>query len=326
MIFPALCLEWLWSWAARFVAARVSWPRAALAVNAALLIPFIGLGLAAYPHYFEDWHNVLDNDIERVVQAAYFMRDVQPSWNGEPVYLSSAYPEQVTVAYLDPVMYGETRGFDGRQAVPLPPEGRPTDYYLLLEDQPNRALLERAGLTPLRTVLGRFGQPVYEVYRFEGRRPAPPRTGPFGWSWETEFPSGWQPNPLGAPVNFQDHLSLTGYDYSAETVKAGDVFVATLYWALNGPADGQYMFFVHVLDASSQLVFQHDDNRYPSLRWQAGELLVSEFALAVPAGLAPGAYQVEVGVYHLYTGERMAVRVNGDDIANRVFLLPLVVR
>jgi 4-amino-4-deoxy-L-arabinose transferase-like glycosyltransferase len=325
MIFPALIFEWGWSWAARLVAARFPSPHVLAAANVALLAPFVGLTLAAYPHYFVDWNNV-DSEIERVVPVAYFMRDVQPTWQGEPVYLSSSYPEQITQAYLDPFMYAATRGFDNRQAVPFPPEGRPTDYYVLLEDQPNRALLQKAGLQYLRTVNGRFGQPVYEVYHWDGRWPTPSRTQPMGWGWETQFPPGWQPNPIPAPVNFQNNLSLLGYDLSADTGVGGDPLTVTLYWRLNGPADGQYMFFVHVLDPDSQVVTQHDDNRYPSLRWHAGEMLLSEFSMMVPPGTPSGAYQIEIGVYHLYTGERMWIVVDGENVANRLFLQPITVR
>ena len=324
MIFPALALEWAWSTAARFISARVPWRHTA--AGYALLAPFIGLTIAAYPRYFEDWHNVIDNDIERVVQAAYFARDVQPGWSGGPVYLSTAYPEHVTLAYLNPQMYAMTHGFDSSQSVPLPPEGRPADYYILLENQPNAALLQKAGLRPIRTAVGRFGQPVYDVYRWEGRWPMPSRTAPMGWGWEMQFPPGWRPTSIPAPVNFQDNLSLLGYDLSADTVAAGEALTLTLYWQLNGPLDGPYSMFAHVLDRQGRIAAQYDDNRYPAAKWRAGEMLLGEFPITIPPGTPPDQYQLAVGVYHLFTGQRMVILSAGAEIADRLFLQPITVR
>ncbi len=326
MIFPAIVLEWIWSAAGRWAQARSSRPWGQTAVLFAAVIPMAAWSVQAHRLFFRDWHAVPANDIERVVQAAYLDRDLSPMWDGEPVYLSSEYPEQVTLAYLNPQMYDALHGFDARQAVPLPPAGTATDYYVLLETEPGETLLARAGLKLTRIVEGRFGQPVYRVYHFDGRWPRPERTAPMGWSWEIAFPPGWSPTPIAAPVNFQDRLTLLGYDLSAEAAGPGEPLTLTLYWQLAGPADEVYSMFAHVLDAESQVVAEFDGNAYPSIRWHAGELLLSSFPMSVRSDAVSGVYQLEVGVYARATGERLFILEQGQPVADRLLLQPITIR
>ncbi len=321
MFFPALILVDLWEWLTRRLGAppRRTW------AEWGLLAPVVALSLAAHPVLFNQWGGVLDNDAERVVQAAYLAAELKPLPVSDAVYISSSYPEQVTLAYLIPAWHRVMHGFDNRQSVPLPPPGQPRDYYILLEDPPNPDLLERAGLDWVRTTLGRFGQPVYAVYHWAGQWPTPGFTSPMGWGWETAFPAGWQPNPLVAPVNFQDKAQLVGYDLTATSPHPGDSFKVILYWQLTNPTAGPYSMFAHVLNEQSQVVTQFDENRYPSFKWRPGELLLSEFPLTLPTDTPAGTYQLEVGLYHQLTGERLVVMVNGEELANRVLLKTLTV-
>jgi hypothetical protein len=82
-----------------------------------------------------------------------------------------------------------------------------------------------------------------------------------------------------------------------------------------------YKVFVHVLDPSGQqVVAQRDaepqDGKAPTTSWVANEVLDDEYAIALPPGLAPGDYPVEVGVYDPRTGDRLSLG-NGD---NRLIL------
>jgi hypothetical protein len=324
MIFPALALEWVWTWCSRFLSPRLRLAPATL--DLALIVPFIGLTAAGHQQYFRDWNNVVANDQERVVQMVYLYNDLKSSWQGEPLYISTAYPEHTTLAFLSAEMYAAMHGFDGRQSVPLPPEGAAARYYALLDSPPNPFLMQKANLRLTGTAQGRFGQDVYQVYAWSGRRPSPQYTQPMGWSWDTQFGPGWQPAPLSAPVNFGQAASLEGYDLTATTAAPGHTIDLTLYWQLPGPAPEEYSMFAHVLDAQSQVVTQSDGNTYPAMRWHAGELLLSDFPLRIPEGTPPGTYQLEVGIYKLFSGERLQVFSSGSPVADRLLLQPIVVR
>ncbi len=327
MVFPALVLDAALSTGQRWASRRFAWTAARAAAVIAVLLAWAGLTVQARDLLFNRWHGVVANDIERVVQAAYLVEDLQPVWQGEPVYLSTTYPLQTIVAYLSPPIYAAARGFDARWSLPLPPEGTPTNYYVLLEDPPNEALLERAGLRYSRTATGRFGQPVYAVYQTDGQWPEPRYTQPMGWSWDLTYPPGWMPNPLPAPVSFQNALLLLGYDLSAEAVSPGEALTLTLYWELLGPTEREYSMFAHVLDAQGGFAGEYDGNHYPATHWRAGELLVSEFPMTIWPDTPPGLYQLEVGVYHQATNERLQVLIeNVEPVSGRLLLQPITVK
>jgi hypothetical protein len=78
-----------------------------------------------------------------------------------------------------------------------------------------------------------------------------------------------------------------------------------------------YKVFVHVLDASGQhVVAQRDaepqDGKAPTTGWVVGEALDDAYELALPSGLTPGAYPIEVGVYEPRSGDRLTLP-NGDN-------------
>ena len=324
MVFPAMALEWIWTQCSRFLAPRLRLASATL--DLALIVPFVGLTAAGHLQYFQNWNNVVANDDERVVQMVYLYDDLKPTWQGEPLYISTGYPEHTTLAFLSAQMYAAMHGFDGRQSVPLPPEGARASYYALLDNPPSAFLMQKANLQLTRTAQGRFGQDVYQVYTWNGRRPAPEYTQPMGWSWDTQFDPGWQPTPVAAPVNFGQAVSLAGYDLSATTAAPGGTIDLTLYWQLPGPAPEEYSMFAHVLDADSQVVTQSDGNTYPAMRWHAGELLLSNFPLQIPKGTPAGTYPLEIGIYRLFSGERLPVLVGGAPVADRLLLQPIVVQ
>jgi hypothetical protein len=117
-----------------------------------------------------------------------------------------------------------------------------------------------------------------------------------------------QASPVKA--QFGDSILLDSYQISAQPA-AGQPLDVTLYWqALSQPAD-DYTVFVHLLDEQGQIVAAHDgmpaENSFPTRAWQPGLLVGDTHRLELPAELAPGDYQVNVGLYLLETGERLPV-------------------
>ncbi|MCI0478824.1 MAG: hypothetical protein L0Y55_21480, partial [Anaerolineales bacterium] len=74
----------------------------------------------------------------------------------------------------------------------------------------------------------------------------------------------------------------------------------------------------HLVDANGKIVAQQDAQpqrgAYPTSFWDAGEIVVDEYALAIPRDASPGEYRVRVGVYRASDGARLATR-DGDFIA-----------
>jgi hypothetical protein len=75
----------------------------------------------------------------------------------------------------------------------------------------------------------------------------------------------------------------------------------TLYWLAARETGQNYKAFVHLLDASGQVVAQHDGDPAggftPTSRWQQGELIPDHHLLALPQDLPPGSYHLKAGLY-----------------------------
>jgi 4-amino-4-deoxy-L-arabinose transferase-like glycosyltransferase len=105
-------------------------------------------------------------------------------------------------------------------------------------------------------------------------------------------------------------VELVGYDLGEGTPLLGVPLEVILYWhALQTPAYN-YHAFVHLLDASGDIVVQHDgvpgEGRLPTLGWTPGEYLADRHVLRVPADLPPGEYRLVVGLYRPITWQRPA--------------------
>jgi hypothetical protein len=128
---------------------------------------------------------------------------------------------------------------------------------------------------------------------------------------------------------FADCLRLLGYDLD---VTADEVRVV-LHWQALRRMDESYKFFVHLLDAeTNELVSQRDviphGWAYPTSWWEAQEVVSDELVIPL-RGVAPGEYQLWVGVYEPDTGERSSISDASPamDVArDRLLLSDLTVR
>ena len=105
-----------------------------------------------------------------------------------------------------------------------------------------------------------------------------------------------------------DHIRLVGYRLSSERLSAGEPLTVVLFWQSDGQAQENYTVFCHLLSASSELVAQHDGRPVLEIRpapsWRAGEVMLDSHPIALSADLAPGEYELSVGMYDLETLER----------------------
>lgn len=324
---PALALDALTVGVQR-LGRHAQWVRIACALLSVVL--WGGLAIRTTRDYFVTWHGSTRNDDDRRVAMVYvadYLRDhVLP---GE-LYLSTEYPEHPTLAFLASTRYDNIRWFDARQSLPLPPPGVEATYILLEENPPQPDLLNRVPALQWReTQYDRFDRPVFTVYSWkDGLLPMPTYQSPATWSWEVTFEPG-DPHGLrhtiALPINFGDVLEFIGYEGNAEQVRPGDLLAITLYWRLLQRPERHYSMFVHVLNPAGQVVAEYDANRYPTSYWlpDGGELLLSYFPMWLPPDLPPDDYQIEFGVYHQPTWERLPVYQDGEMVADRI-LLPVL--
>jgi hypothetical protein len=120
-------------------------------------------------------------------------------------------------------------------------------------------------------------------------------------------------------VTFGSQVSLVGYDAQVLTSndKPGTVAL-TLVWQALGEMDTDYTVFVHLVDGNGTQRGQHDsmpmNGAYPTTLWQPGEFVTDAHMLTLPPDLPPGDYGLEVGLYQVETGQRLAAAGNGDKV------------
>ncbi len=108
------------------------------------------------------------------------------------------------------------------------------------------------------------------------------------------------PIPLGVNLNQQVVLEqawVSDFDYSP-----GGTVPVTLRWRCLASLGASYKVFVHVLTSDMQtLVAQHDtvplNGLRPTSSWVPNEIVNDPHQVVLPQGVAPGTYQIRVGLY-----------------------------
>jgi hypothetical protein len=118
-------------------------------------------------------------------------------------------------------------------------------------------------------------------------------------------------------VNAQlgEHITLKRVRLSSETLAPGDTLTVVLFWESDGEVRENYMVFRHVLSTSGELVAQRDGPPVygvrPTPSWRAGEVIEDVCEIAWDDELAPGEYEISVGMYDAESMIRVPAR-NAD--------------
>ncbi len=119
---------------------------------------------------------------------------------------------------------------------------------------------------------------------------------------------GAAPEPVtewDEPVNFGNTVGLSSATLPG-TAKPGDTLPLRLYWESLASTPIDYTAFVHVIGPDGSQVAGYDQqprNGFAATHlWQAGQCIVDELEIPLPADLASGTYEVRVGLYTLENG------------------------
>jgi len=225
--------------------------------------------------------------------------------------------------------------FDYYRPEALPAEFLPRDA--LLTDEGADQLLQRVTRGYRRVWLVEFGNP--QEYDPEHRARA--WMGQHGsWGLYQSYPGASlslftlvaateAQYPL--TVNLGGEIMLVGYSLGATMIHPGEPVLLTLYWQAIGPVTHSYTVFTHVLDAHAQVQSQMDGQPVggtrPTITWKSGEMIRDNYALLLPEDLAPGSYELEVGMYLWPEMTRLPVLGEaGQVIGDRVLLGTVEIR
>jgi hypothetical protein len=125
---------------------------------------------------------------------------------------------------------------------------------------------------------------------------------------QVERPADASPQ-LPAVADFEA-IRLLQATTPATTVSPGDDIPLELLWQASCDHRSEALVVViQLVDAAGEVVASLEEEplggRYPTTLWQPGELVRDRHALAIPADVAPGRYDLIVGLYRAADRERL---------------------
>lgn len=307
------------------VAAR--WPRYSSAVIVASLAVFFTVSLY---DYFNRWATSDTVQREHQANVAQLARNVDQLPADRPVVFSSGEvthwnPWTLTAFRLTaPIGYTTTRWFDARSSF-IFPQGQ-TDLTLInaaRDDQP----------APLDARLIEDLFPVVEPITTSAAYSATHLISSLNTRLMTltQAAVSWPPGvpisrSIGLPLAFGDQLELIGYDVRKPVVEPGKNIRLTTYWRAKERGLAPLSFFVHVLNDQGDIVEQWDGYSYAPRYVQPGDIIVQVHFIPVSTQLPAGHYRLQLGLYQSLTGQRVPIVLEGEPIADRVWLQTVEVR
>jgi hypothetical protein len=288
---PAACLIALGWWLiVRWFLTTLFVPRLAGAIRL-LGLGLLGLGIFLSPFY-QAYTFLVRYPQLSILPVSYLNAPVRVGRElvaranaGERVFVSR-HPEDVEaqddiIAFEFLFPNTPVERLDFRQCLPLTSDRPTRTNYLVLTDRDKTS-------API----------LYDTY------PDSKITSAYYWqdfgTWFEVPPHDSGPNPpLAAHARFDPGLTLLGYEWSSESVPAGQSLFLTLWWRADIDLNSDYTSFVHV--GANSVVAQHDgqpcQGLFPTSHWRAGDLVRDSFAITIPAEVAAGNYPLAVGWY-----------------------------
>jgi hypothetical protein len=125
--------------------------------------------------------------------------------------------------------------------------------------------------------------------------------------------------PLATFTHQTGTIALMDVAWDQETAVAGDSITLRTGWLKQAPPQ-PVKIFMHLTDASGNIVAQWDGLGAAWEGWRANDGLLQRHTLTIPETAFPGTYQIWAGLYHPGTGERWQT-----DSGDRILLSELVI-
>jgi 4-amino-4-deoxy-L-arabinose transferase-like glycosyltransferase len=217
----------------------------------------------------------------------------------ERVYVTPRPASDMTLAFAwregRPV-----RHFDGRRAFVMPDGGSGAGTYIVIEHEDFRGANVLKSLYPdaeqVKEFLDRDGTVYARAFRVpEGGQPARGAHNPVRFAWPD--------------------AELIGYDLDKDAYRPGDIVYLQLWWRAQAQSATDWTVFTHLLGpakADGSVLWAGQDAKpgqgsASMTAWEAGDLVLDEYQIQIPADAPPGEYGIEVGLYDLAAGGARSV-------------------
>jgi hypothetical protein len=128
------------------------------------------------------------------------------------------------------------------------------------------------------------------------------------WPLETTLPE----ETTLVDAQFGSNIRLHSYDLFVDPT----ALQLTLYWQTIATPTINWFVFVHLVNASGEIVAQLDfipaEGLRPTTGWRATEVIEDVHRLSLPPDLPPGPYTVRVGLFEPDSFERPSVTQNNQ--------------
>ncbi len=276
-----------------FIARRVYLVSPKTAWSVGLLIPMcIGFAWSTsltFTDYFKRWPRSTDLPLafeENLAAIGSLVRTLPPE---ESIYISPFLEVPPALAFA---MRGDdprVRVYDGRHCTVIKnTPHQPLTYIVILADKDTLPLLQDKlpGGSITKTKL-------FSTYQVTASAPV-----------------ALQPQHVARAV-FGHQIQLEGYDASLRSQDGQSHLDLVFYWRALQTVAEPYTVFIHLLSSHGQLQAQYDSppcgGAFRTDRWSPDEIIVDRYTLSLPSDPEAGPFQLNVGLYHSYELQRLAV-------------------
>lgn len=118
--------------------------------------------------------------------------------------------------------------------------------------------------------------------------------------------------PSEMPVDLDarwEPLTLEGMSPAEISAVAGESVEVTLFWKRQHSHGEAYSVFIHVVDEAGDIIAQSDHwpGGLPTNILDVGQVVIDRAVIEIPMAVAPGSYQMRVGLYSAESGLRLPV-------------------
>ncbi len=308
---PPIFILVAWGWAGLLSSIERLVPRLrTVSAVAFLLLALVGSGWMTAQDYFVRWAN--DKRVYKDFEGGMTELANWVNASQAPVYVPLQLYAHPTLRFLtmarfplltsDLSIENAAAGHGASWVIPADPSAHNGEYILL---SGNQAIFQDSlplrDLKPDAQVIGRYG-PIAALAQVIG----------------SPFLSQDQPPPTQVQVDFANGLRLAGY----RAAPSSGGMTVTLYWQLRQRPSREAKLFIHWFDARDKLIGQADESPtggFSSLDWPVGPIVPDAHWIPSAVRPQPGD-RLEVGLYDLFNGDRLDVRLDDATIDDHVWL------
>jgi hypothetical protein len=274
------------------------------------LLAMLVLGQTAWQtwnDYFVTWANLKEARFQYNAGPSTVARYLDASSDADPVVLAGLFVDDSDPYNFEMMLRRrdlDLRWFDASSALPVP-SGAHAMRIVLYDFTPQDDMIQSRYVSAASKLAEE--PDVFVVYRQNADALRNMIERPRGKV------QGASKVSLTLPVSFGD-VSLLGYDMLLGQVAPGGTLTLVTHWRVSNPGTSQpAAIFAHLVDSGSKLAAQDDRLGYPHHGWQPGDVFVQVHRITVPREIAPGKYQIKLGLYFRDTGARWPV-AGGDAV------------